>query len=525
MHLTELPRALAPWAEKLALFPRDIALALAPLLPRLHGVLGASGRSPGESGEPDGYDGIARRGTYERLLASEWLLLSEIPDEFLRRVAAGEHAFLRLARRPPSAGRHGVVLFDAGPDQLGAPRIAHLAALIVLAARLEQNKGTLLWGVLQDEISRFRLGINKASLQGLFHSRSPRPVETGDLDRWLAAPHVGSASERWLVAAEDLRLAALRASTSALLVAEIPELGARRVHVTVCPAGPSRQRTVVLDLPPERECVRLLRDPFGLAVSPRRAGPPGVDIDAGMVFSEDARRLYLRGRMGELITVLVPNSARMPVPPPAVFSPPAGQTVVAAGFNRNLKRTMAVCCGQDRYFLSRLSKSSLTAVETDEHPFEDDRPMPAEPAGAPLQPLIYPGNGTCRFVDAEENVIVLAGSKATRVAGDSAVTLVKGNRPRRPPMTLELPPGTPMVGALTIGADTEAVLLDDSRTRVELFRKGRGEVLFTSGAPIHRVHIDDGKRLIGFFTDHGEVGVYSLRARQMVSRLGGGSLS
>ena len=49
-------------------------------------------------GEPDGYDGIASRGIYERLVTSEWLLADEEPDEFDRRAAMGEHTFTRLAR-------------------------------------------------------------------------------------------------------------------------------------------------------------------------------------------------------------------------------------------------------------------------------------------------------------------------------------------------------------------------------------------------------------------------------------------
>ncbi len=52
---------------------------------------------------PDGYDGIGRRGSYDRLLASEWLIHDELPDEFLRRVVSGEHAFLRRLHRHEAA--------------------------------------------------------------------------------------------------------------------------------------------------------------------------------------------------------------------------------------------------------------------------------------------------------------------------------------------------------------------------------------------------------------------------------------
>ena len=75
-----LPRHLAPWAGPLALFPEEIALVLGPMVTRLAGLVGGwpSDRAP--EGSPNGYDGIGRRGPYDRLLATEWLLLEELPD-------------------------------------------------------------------------------------------------------------------------------------------------------------------------------------------------------------------------------------------------------------------------------------------------------------------------------------------------------------------------------------------------------------------------------------------------------------
>jgi hypothetical protein len=69
------------------------------------------------------------------MVIGEWLLADELPDEFLRRAAAGELLYLGTAHRhdPP----HGVVrvLVDTGPDQLGAGRLVQLAALIVVHRR------------------------------------------------------------------------------------------------------------------------------------------------------------------------------------------------------------------------------------------------------------------------------------------------------------------------------------------------------------------------------------------------------
>ena len=68
--MTTLPRTLAPWAKELSIFPEETALALAGMASRLAGVLGAVGGAAASDGTPDGFSGISRRGTYERLLAS-----------------------------------------------------------------------------------------------------------------------------------------------------------------------------------------------------------------------------------------------------------------------------------------------------------------------------------------------------------------------------------------------------------------------------------------------------------------------
>lgn len=64
-------------------------------------------------------------------------MATEVPDEFLRRAAAGEHGFLALASRRPPETRRCVALLGTGPDALGAPRLAHLALLVVLSARAQ----------------------------------------------------------------------------------------------------------------------------------------------------------------------------------------------------------------------------------------------------------------------------------------------------------------------------------------------------------------------------------------------------
>jgi hypothetical protein len=148
-----LPRHLASWVTQLALFPEDIALSIGPMVSRIAALVGGWRHDYAPHGTPDGHAGIDTRGLYDRLLATEWALLEELPDEFLRRAVSGEHLFLQRAYQDLTAARQSIVLFDAGPDQLGAPRLAHLAILIVLAQRAAAHDASLQWGT-------FRIGTN-----------------------------------------------------------------------------------------------------------------------------------------------------------------------------------------------------------------------------------------------------------------------------------------------------------------------------------------------------------------------------
>src|ERR1041385_9065367 len=150
-----LPPSLAPWAGYLQIFPGEVSLALGPIIQRVSMLIGSPQPLLNEKeGEPDGFDGLNRRGTYERLLLSEWMLADELEDEFMRRAVMGEHLFLNRARSSPVGTRASLALFDAGPSQLGSPCIAHIAALIVLANRADTARSTFSWGVLQLQIGR-----------------------------------------------------------------------------------------------------------------------------------------------------------------------------------------------------------------------------------------------------------------------------------------------------------------------------------------------------------------------------------
>lgn len=196
-----LPAALQPWHAWLQWFEPELAAQLGTLVQRLHPLLGRfQGRLQGGEPEPDGLGDLHPRGPYDRLLASEWLLADDLPDEFMRRAAMGEHLFVAPRPRGRQAERLIVALFDAGPLQLGAPRLAHLALWILLARRALGAGGELRWGLLQapGELHEAR-GVQH--LQQLLRGRSFVPGDVSHWGRWseVLAAQAAPAAECWVI--------------------------------------------------------------------------------------------------------------------------------------------------------------------------------------------------------------------------------------------------------------------------------------------------------------------------------------
>lgn len=325
----DLPAALHRWREALTLFPPEIAGALGSMIRRLDVAIGPLQVSAGSgTGEPDGLDGIDRRGKYEHLLLSEWLLAEEAPEEFARRASMGEHSFLRTARRDQTGARVSIALFDAGPGQWGAPRIAHLAALIVLARRAEMAGAAFHWGILQGPENGLRSDpMSPASVTGLLEGRDARDAP------WAALTEGGEwrdltshIDDVWIISGP---LRALE-HTPRLEVADPLDPEDRRLDAAVY--TPRRiVRRVSLPLPEERLCARLLRDPFSTAaaghVRVEGAAAPGSTL----FFSGNGSKLITRTPSGEVVFHPIPNSPRAGVGRPRVYRSRTGRPAVAAG--------------------------------------------------------------------------------------------------------------------------------------------------------------------------------------------------
>ncbi|WP_455924097.1 hypothetical protein [Pseudomonas putida] len=256
--MMQLPESLQPWAQWLV----DIDPALWPALDLLLGRIAPlpgplSGVHSGGTPQPVGVADVQRRGPYERLLGSEWLLADALPDEFIRRATSGEHLFLTPELRAHQAHRQMLVLFDAGPAQWGAPRLVHMALLIVLARRAQAAGGELLWGIVQVPGETFTLE-SSAQLKRLLKARTDSSPQAAHWQQWQAwlADRSEPMAECWAV---GLRFAADAPWLSHRVRLQRPLQGD---GVSFQLSG-ARNQQVLLPLPDSSASQRLLLGRFG----------------------------------------------------------------------------------------------------------------------------------------------------------------------------------------------------------------------------------------------------------------------
>lgn len=337
----ELPRALEPWREALQLFAPEVALSVGDVVRRVARLFGPlSLDADVQRGDPDGYRGVARRGPIERLLLSEWAVALEYPEEFLRRVAMGEQLYTALAHKEPGGLRRSIVLFDAGPRSLGAPRVVQLALLIVLAARARAAGVRFSWGVLQDERRALVAELNEQSIRRLLSGRALRELGGVDATEWsLVVGEVHESDDLWLVGPRGLdERIGLGGGRVVLEDSDDPER--RVVQVEVHRArGP--MRALELPLPPEDDVLRTLREPFVRRVRAPRAVPAGPRPPrTALVFEPSGRWLLERFGTREVVATFVPRSARETPPAPLRRVAKDGELILGATMWRNRLHTV-----------------------------------------------------------------------------------------------------------------------------------------------------------------------------------------
>ncbi len=352
----EIPRALQPWEKPLTLFGEVVHDGLGRWLHPLRTLLGPlTVPAAAASGDPDGYSGLRRRGSYERLLLSEWALALEAPDEFLRRAVTGEHVFMAPAFREPKGRSACVALLDSGPWQLGGPRLAHLAALVVLKQRAEDGGASFQFGVLQDE-ERTLHALDSVSVPRWLAARTTSTAPE-HADDWRTALQPLDPPDRWLVGGPDLRDAATRLRAGLLEVEESIGPEGRVLRVRARRPGQAGSQ-VELPLPDAETCVRIFRAPM----APKRRRPHPSDStlngkDVGQL-SIDGRRWLLPRADGGVSALHIPNTPAEEPGRSKQVPPFPGSTVVATDIKG--KRPIALAIQDDGTLVLRGSGLMLS---------------------------------------------------------------------------------------------------------------------------------------------------------------------
>ncbi len=308
--MTRLPRELAPWAPFLGMFPDEAVHAIWPWLPRLHALVGDVHLSSERmSGEADGFDGLTRRGIYDRLVTSEWALLESIPEEFIRRAAMNEQLFLKPVRKSPQEAKRSVMLFHTGPDQLGAPRLVHLALLIVMARRATASRTSFAWGILQNPPDLFE-NFSDKHLPMLVSARTWDAPSSRHIDRWKDALSSIKPEDLWVVGPSGLAQLPQLHLSSMIVVDQPLEIPATYLSVSAARHGNAPHLRVRLELPAQDAGVRLLRASAYRKVTTQVA--PGVEepgVSREIQLSWDGRRLFTRGASARIVAYHIPNSS------------------------------------------------------------------------------------------------------------------------------------------------------------------------------------------------------------------------
>lgn len=253
--MKQLPVLLEPWRAWLSLFPEDLTEPLGRLLLRLHPQIGPLRSAPARADAlPEGVGSIVQRGPYDRLLISEWAYADAEPDEFIRRAASGELMFTGPEPAARQRSRRCVALFDAGPMQLGEPRLLHLALFILLARRAREAGAAFEWGILQHP-GKLHEDCERSGITALLKARTLDAVTEGHLNAWNETIDQAG-DDAWIIGAHGMK--APRAVRGQVMIRR--QLLADKLDVVVRMHLASRP--VELDLPAPALAIRLLRTPF-----------------------------------------------------------------------------------------------------------------------------------------------------------------------------------------------------------------------------------------------------------------------
>ncbi|HEY3569289.1 MAG TPA: hypothetical protein VGP73_15270 [Thermoanaerobaculia bacterium] len=158
----------------------------------------------------------------------------------------------------PATGGASLAVFDAGPGQLGGPRVAQIAALLALARRAEAAGVRFAWGVLQEPEAAFSPGVTAEGVRRLMGARTPHEATGPQIAAWRSRLEERPEwDEVWVVGAPRLGAPPDLPAALHLQLWDALDPGSSQVRVSLSRGG--RTDEDALDLPGDAACVRLLR--------------------------------------------------------------------------------------------------------------------------------------------------------------------------------------------------------------------------------------------------------------------------
>lgn len=374
---TSLPEALQPWQTWLSWLAPELIPAFSDLLQRLSRVLGpVQGKQLGGLPEQDGIGQIQRKGNYQNLLLSEWLMADEVPDEFMRRAINAEHLFLAPNYKSQQSLNQITVLFDTGISQLGECRLVHIAMLIILAQRAEKAGCTLMWGTLQSIIPLMPLNtIN--DLHELLTRRTYSPVLQENIAHWqnvIAEDLDVQNGEIWLVTGAHqqsiLKQPILKQIASSHHI-ELTTDDCFNKTIDVKIRTPHFQRHIVLPTPPRALSSRLLKGqlrPPSVQNTHQHEHKISLMFSPVISFHGSAVGVTLLGKPG-LVVIKIPPFNRLnqnnPLKKPFVYQMyPDGYTILALQCHG--KKVGALLSNNNGLYFWQLPKLSYIPRPSDE---------------------------------------------------------------------------------------------------------------------------------------------------------------
>ncbi len=321
--------------------------------------------------EPSGYDKISRRGNYDNLLLSELALSELMPDEFIRKATESELLFLTQGKTEQKNSASIILLLDAGPQQLGAPRIAHIAIWLLLIMRAEKYRAKFYWGIVQSP-NHFSDERSTYGLRNLLKARTfliPNDDQLAEWGKKIQEYDIGN-SEAWVVSNNLFK----KPDWINCQISIMSDFEQKNLHLTKLFKNNNRQTTI--SIPPINIATRLLQgyflDTTGTNVHQRTDHK--ISLQQPPIFSPDGKYIAVGMLDGGALVYRIPNSSDQKQTFPNAQKWMSNQQLMAATLNGK-KLSGLLCIDSNIHFWQVKGANIITQLADTPWSFTHGRPQ------------------------------------------------------------------------------------------------------------------------------------------------------